>query len=58
MLVFTIISIILLSLVSLILFGAQMMSKKSLNKTANGLFIFMQISLIVAVAALVTLYLN
>lgn len=58
MLALTIISIMLLGFSSLILFGAQSMSRKSLNKTAHGLFIFMQISVIFAAATIVALYLS
>lgn len=58
MLALTIISIMLLGFSSLILFGAQSMSRKTLNKTAHGLFIFMQISAIFAAATIVALYLS
>lgn len=58
MLAFVVISIILLAISSLILFGAQTMSRKTLNKTAQGLFIFMQIAIIFGAAMIIALYLD
>ena len=58
MLALVVISIILLAIASLILFGAQTMSRKTLNKTAQGLFIFMQIAIIFGAAMIIALYLD
>lgn len=58
MLALVVISIILLAIASLILFGAQTMSRKTLNKSAQGLFIFMQIAIIFGAAMIIALYLD